>query len=114
MLDILHDSVENTAKFACYNRFFALVVPFSYGGSSSTGRAPDCGSGRCGFDSHLPPQSCALFPATCLKLKGQQGALSTPEASSFTPVFSVTTYEPHCWKLRAYHRSLPVCINLAL
>ncbi len=27
-----------------------------YGGSSSTGRAPDCGSGRCGFDSQLPPQ----------------------------------------------------------
>src|SRR2546423_1107567 len=27
-----------------------------YGGCSSTGRAPDCGSGRCGFDSHHPPQ----------------------------------------------------------
>src|SRR5580658_4057583 len=30
------------------------------GGSSSTGRAPDCGSGRCGFDSRLPPQTLSL------------------------------------------------------
>jgi hypothetical protein len=29
----------------------------TYGGSSSTGRAPDCGSGRCGFDSRLPPHN---------------------------------------------------------
>src|SRR5579864_524424 len=34
------------------------------GGSSSTGRAPDCGSGRCGFDSRLPPQlSCSYSHA---------------------------------------------------
>ena len=26
-----------------------------YGGCSSIGRAPDCGSGRCGFESHYPP-----------------------------------------------------------
>src|SRR5438270_13758915 len=28
----------------------------SCGGNSSTGRAPDCGSGGCGFDSRFPPQ----------------------------------------------------------
>ena len=28
---------------------------FKYGGCSSIGRAPDCGSGRCGFESHYPP-----------------------------------------------------------
>lgn len=27
-----------------------------YGGSSSVGRTPDCGSGSRGFKSHLPPQ----------------------------------------------------------
>ena len=27
------------------------------GGCSSIGRAPDCGSGRCGFESHHPPQT---------------------------------------------------------
>ena len=27
----------------------------SYGGRSSTVRAPDCGSGGCGFESHRPP-----------------------------------------------------------
>jgi hypothetical protein len=26
------------------------------GGNSSTGRAPDCGSDGCGFDSRFPPQ----------------------------------------------------------
>jgi hypothetical protein len=36
---------------------FLVVIIKRYGGSSSTGRAPDCGSGRCGFDSRLPPQS---------------------------------------------------------
>ena len=33
-----------------------VVIIARRGGSSSTGRAPDCGSGRCGFDSRLPPQ----------------------------------------------------------
>ena len=27
------------------------------GGNSSTGRAPDCGSDGCGFDSRFPPQN---------------------------------------------------------
>ena len=30
------------------------------GGNSSTGRAPDCGSDGCGFDSRFPPQN---FPS---------------------------------------------------
>lgn len=29
----------------------------TYGGSSSVGRAPDCGSGCRGFESRLPPHS---------------------------------------------------------
>ena len=32
------------------------------GGNSSTGRAPDCGSDGCGFDSRFPPQ---IFPSRC-------------------------------------------------
>src|SRR5579872_5783065 len=48
-----------------------LVIIARRGGSSSTGRAPDCGSGRCGFDSRLPPQKY-LQPfvalASCLAL----------------------------------------------
>lgn len=31
------------------------IVYFSYGGCSSVGRAPDCGSGRRGFKSLHPP-----------------------------------------------------------
>src|SRR5437773_630307 len=34
----------------------AAVIIEKSGGSSSTGRAPDCGSDGCGFDSRLPPQ----------------------------------------------------------
>src|SRR6266513_1212994 len=34
----------------------ALAIIEQSGGSSSTGRAPDCGSDGCGFDSRLPPQ----------------------------------------------------------
>ena len=40
------------AKRSCYNR--------SGGGNSSTGRAPDCGSDGCGFDSRFPPQNFLL------------------------------------------------------
>ena len=29
-----------------------------YGDRSSVGRAPDCGSGRRGFESHRSPQTC--------------------------------------------------------
>src|ERR1700677_3668838 len=36
-------------NFSCYNQ--------RGGGNSSTGRAPDCGSDGCGFDSRFPPQS---------------------------------------------------------
>ena len=34
---------------------FTITSNFKYGGCSSIGRAPDCGSGRCGFESHYPP-----------------------------------------------------------
>ncbi len=36
------------------------LISFS-GGRSSAGRAPDCGSGRRGFESHRPPQSTNLL-----------------------------------------------------
>jgi hypothetical protein len=32
------------------------------GGNSSTGRAPDCGSDGCGFDSRFPPQNLSSSP----------------------------------------------------
>jgi hypothetical protein len=32
------------------------------GGNSSTGRAPDCGSDGCGFDSRFPPQTFSPVP----------------------------------------------------
>ena len=38
-----------SAQRSCYNR--------DGGGNSSTGRAPDCGSDGCGFDSRFPPQN---------------------------------------------------------
>jgi hypothetical protein len=37
-----------SANRSCYNQ--------QGGGNSSTGRAPDCGSDGCGFDSRFPPQ----------------------------------------------------------
>ena len=40
---------KTTRKMGCYNQ--------SGGGNSSTGRAPDCGSDGCGFDSRFPPQN---------------------------------------------------------
>src|SRR5438874_11321175 len=39
----------------------ALAIIEESGGSSSTGRAPDCGSDGCGFDSRLPPHSKAVL-----------------------------------------------------
>src|ERR1700730_6419708 len=53
------------AKLSCYRR---SCYNEDGGGNSSTGRAPDCGSDGCGFDSRFPPQiyllSCrgALVP----------------------------------------------------
>jgi hypothetical protein len=41
-----------SANRNCYNH--------DGGGNSSTGRAPDCGSDGCGFDSRFPPQN---FPS---------------------------------------------------
>ena len=38
------------------------------GGNSSTGRAPDCGSDGCGFDSRFPPQ---IFPACGASIDAQ-------------------------------------------
>jgi hypothetical protein len=34
----------------------AVAIIEAGGGNSSTGRAPDCGSDGCGFDSRFPPQ----------------------------------------------------------
>jgi hypothetical protein len=34
----------------------AIAIINASGGNSSTGRAPDCGSDGCGFDSRFPPQ----------------------------------------------------------
>jgi hypothetical protein len=54
-----------SAKRGCYHR---SCYNEDGGGNSSTGRAPDCGSDGCGFDSRFPPQiyllSCrgALVP----------------------------------------------------
>ena len=39
---------------SCYNE--------GGGGNSSTGRAPDCGSDGCGFDSRFPPQNSPASP----------------------------------------------------
>jgi hypothetical protein len=44
---------KTARKMGCYNQ--------AGGGNSSTGRAPDCGSDGCGFDSRFPPQN---FPST--------------------------------------------------
>jgi hypothetical protein len=43
---------KTTLKIGCYNQ--------RGGGNSSTGRAPDCGSDGCGFDSRFPPQILLL------------------------------------------------------
>ena len=41
---------------ALVSRVTPLAIINLCGGNSSTGRAPDCGSGGCGFDSRFPPQ----------------------------------------------------------
>ena len=42
----------------CYKRSTAVFsLARRYGGCSSAGRAPDCGSGRRGFESRHPPQA---------------------------------------------------------
>jgi hypothetical protein len=43
------DTVSDIREAQLYNQ--------GGGGNSSTGRAPDCGSDGCGFDSRFPPQS---------------------------------------------------------
>jgi hypothetical protein len=45
---------------SCYNR--------CGGGNSSTGRAPDCGSDGCGFDSRFPPQIFSGGPSSAASL----------------------------------------------
>ncbi len=39
-----------------------VAIITSGGGNSSTGRAPDCGSDGCGFDSRFPPQVFKSLP----------------------------------------------------
>jgi hypothetical protein len=53
------------------------------GGNSSTGRAPDCGSDGCGFDSRFPPQSFpASPPAAVLERPGALGWTPRPPPSA--------------------------------
>ncbi len=48
---------KTVPKMGCYNQ--------GGGGNSSTGRAPDCGSDGCGFDSRFPPQNySSVTPAS--------------------------------------------------
>ena len=46
------------------------------GGRSSVGRAPDCGSGRRGFESHRPPQSILDFRDGLQSRQGSSGPLA--------------------------------------
>jgi hypothetical protein len=43
------------AKLSNIRQTPVAIIPTG-GGNSSTGRAPDCGSDGCGFDSRFPPQ----------------------------------------------------------
>ena len=40
-----------------FNNLLESIAFKFYGGYSSVGRAPDCDSGRRGFESHYPPQT---------------------------------------------------------
>ena len=40
---------------------FAIAIIKACGGNSSIGRAPDCGSDGCGFDSRFPPQTSSVL-----------------------------------------------------
>ena len=46
---------ERGRRYAIPGRWGYVIIEGTRGGSSSIGRAPDCGSGRCGFNSRLPP-----------------------------------------------------------
>src|SRR5580698_3564358 len=53
----LHSEIESKFSIACTGRTrAAIAIIVVCGGSSSTGRASDCGSDGCGFNSRLPPQ----------------------------------------------------------
>ena len=53
-------------KNANESRWRATSATTKYGGYSSIGRAPDCGSGRCGFESHYPPHKKKTDYSVCL------------------------------------------------
>ena len=53
----------------CYNRNTAVFrAARLYGGCSSAGRAPDCGSGRRGFESRHPPHDSEGLALNCFQL----------------------------------------------
>src|SRR6185312_17475136 len=58
---IIQFSVLSIASCALTGPLSIAIIEVR-GGSSSIGRAPDCGSGRCGFNSRLPPQT-PFFPS---------------------------------------------------
>ena len=68
------------------------------GGCSSIGRAPDCGSGRCGFESHHPPQTMVgdrgspgpLLLSTLGRRQGVRQGTLTPSSAGSSPAVPAT------------------------
>ncbi len=86
--EVIRPTVQLT-PFAtrCYKRNTAVLsAARRSGGCSSAGRAPDCGSGRRGFESRHPPQT------TAEQYRGRamgSAAQGTPEKRSASSVFEV-------------------------
>ena len=53
---------DGRGKPRLHTTFISPILLYNqkHGGNSSTGRAPDCGSDGCGFDSRFPPQFLLL------------------------------------------------------
>src|SRR6516225_3724787 len=71
-----------------------------YGGSSSAGRASDCGSECRGFKSHLPPQSSRLKIGALVLFKGNAVGLCFAQ-SLHTRLVSPTKAPDNCSRTRS-------------
>lgn len=84
--------------------FFVNLHPLFYGGRSSVGRAPDCGSGCRGFDPHRSPQipvTCGGYFLSQIETNIWFSRSILVEVHSFT-TFPVCTTRPSCFRQIKY------------
>lgn len=97
--------------------------PITSGVSSSTGRAPDCDSGQCGFKSHLtPPCFCSLMVKPLIRIQDLQVQVLSEAPfdhffASLSQLDRVRGFEPRCWgfeSLGRHHAALVLTVKHTL